>query len=212
VDARHFDRLARSLTERGSRRGLLGLLAALPLTGGVETLLGGDAEGKGRRKKKRSRRRQRRQDRERQQKQQQRQKRRKRKQPQQGPFASDEPGHQAGDPNPGGKVDDNDPGDETGDNDPGDETGDTDPGVRQETPPPFVRRSLSPPPVRGSAGHTRTIVGPWWTVAPARKDSRAHRALRLGMVTTTTRLPIAAARAWSATVCRWPTIRREATP
>lgn len=136
VDARHFDRLARSLTERGSRRGLLGLLAALPLTGGVETLLGGDAEGKGRRKKKRSRRRQRRQDRERQQKQQQRQKRRKRKQPQQGPFASDEPGHQAGDPNPGGKVDDNDPGDETGDNDPGDETGDTDPGGETGDPTP----------------------------------------------------------------------------
>jgi hypothetical protein len=112
VDARHFDRLARSLTERGSRRGVMGLLGALSLAGGLETLLGDDAEGKGRGKK-RSRRRQRRQKQERRQKHRKRKRDRKER-----PTAGDPPGDETGD---------TDPGDETGDNDPGDETGDPTP-------------------------------------------------------------------------------------
>lgn len=40
VDAARFDRLARSLTAAGSRRGLLALLATLPLLGGVLAPLG----------------------------------------------------------------------------------------------------------------------------------------------------------------------------
>ena len=56
MDARHFDALTRTLSEAGSRRGLLGLLAALPLVGGLVALLDPDeidAHGRRRRRKKR---------------------------------------------------------------------------------------------------------------------------------------------------------------
>jgi hypothetical protein len=52
MDSRQFDRLARSLSEAGSRRGLLGLLATMPVLGGLFALLAPeDAEAKGRRKR-----------------------------------------------------------------------------------------------------------------------------------------------------------------
>jgi hypothetical protein len=53
MDARTFDRLARSLTEAGTRRGLLGLLATLPLLGGLLALFRDvdETDAKGRRKR-----------------------------------------------------------------------------------------------------------------------------------------------------------------
>ena len=53
MDARDFDRLARSLVERGTRRGLLGLLTGLPLLGGLAAFLTAQDEtaAKNRRKK-----------------------------------------------------------------------------------------------------------------------------------------------------------------
>jgi hypothetical protein len=48
MDAQHFDRLTRALSEAGSRRGLLGMLTGLPLVGGLAALLDAEAEGKGR--------------------------------------------------------------------------------------------------------------------------------------------------------------------
>ncbi len=53
MDARDFDRLARSLVERGTRRGLLGLLTGLPLLGGLAAFLTAEdeSEAKNRRKK-----------------------------------------------------------------------------------------------------------------------------------------------------------------
>jgi hypothetical protein len=56
MDSRHFDALTRTLTEAGTRRGLLGLLATLPVLGGLIALLAGDdadAQGRRRRRKKR---------------------------------------------------------------------------------------------------------------------------------------------------------------
>ncbi len=56
MDARHFDRLTRILTEAGSRRGLLGLLTALPVLGGIFALLDPDElDAKGRRKRRKKR-------------------------------------------------------------------------------------------------------------------------------------------------------------
>jgi hypothetical protein len=52
MDARHFDAIARTLSEQGSRRGLLGLLATLPVLGGLFALLDLDeTDAKGRRKR-----------------------------------------------------------------------------------------------------------------------------------------------------------------
>ena len=53
MDASRFDRLTRSLVERGTRRGLLGLLSGLPLLGGLAAFLTAEDEGaaKNRRKK-----------------------------------------------------------------------------------------------------------------------------------------------------------------
>jgi hypothetical protein len=52
MDARRFDRLARALTEAGTRRGLLGILCALPLLGGFLAVLDpDDAEARGRRRR-----------------------------------------------------------------------------------------------------------------------------------------------------------------
>jgi hypothetical protein len=52
MDATHFDRLARALSEVSTRRGLLGLLATLPLLGGLVALLDrDDGNAKGRRKR-----------------------------------------------------------------------------------------------------------------------------------------------------------------
>jgi hypothetical protein len=54
MDARHFDALTRTLSEAGSRRGLLGLLAALPLVGGLVALLAQDeGEARGHRHRRR---------------------------------------------------------------------------------------------------------------------------------------------------------------
>jgi hypothetical protein len=53
MDANHFVRIARTLSQTGPRRGLLGLLATMPLTGGLFGLVGPDhtdAKAKGRRK------------------------------------------------------------------------------------------------------------------------------------------------------------------
>src|SRR5918996_1311582 len=56
MDGRHFDALTRTLTEAGSRRGLLGLLAALPVLGGLFALLDRDeVDAKGRRKRRKKR-------------------------------------------------------------------------------------------------------------------------------------------------------------
>jgi hypothetical protein len=56
MDAKHFDRLTRALSDAGSRRGLLGLLAALPVLGGLFARLGDDeADAKGRRKRRKKR-------------------------------------------------------------------------------------------------------------------------------------------------------------
>lgn len=51
MDARQFDHLARTLTMPGRRRDLLALLAALPLLGGLATLLEEDEAGAKRRKR-----------------------------------------------------------------------------------------------------------------------------------------------------------------
>jgi hypothetical protein len=51
MDGRHFDFLARALSARGARRSLLGLLATLPVFGGLLALLDDDAAAKGRRKR-----------------------------------------------------------------------------------------------------------------------------------------------------------------
>jgi len=56
MDSWHFDALTRSLTEAGTRRGVLGLLATLPILGGLLALVDhddGDAQGRRRRRKKR---------------------------------------------------------------------------------------------------------------------------------------------------------------
>jgi hypothetical protein len=56
MDSRHFDALTRHLTEVGTRRGLLGVLATLPVLGGLFALLDlddGGAQGRRRRRKKR---------------------------------------------------------------------------------------------------------------------------------------------------------------
>lgn len=57
MDARHFDALARALTDAGSRRSLLGLLAAIPILGGLFAFFdaenGADAKGRRQRRKKR---------------------------------------------------------------------------------------------------------------------------------------------------------------
>jgi hypothetical protein len=56
MDARHFDAVARMLTEVGTRRGLLGLLATLPTVGGLFALRNADdtgAQGRRMRRKKR---------------------------------------------------------------------------------------------------------------------------------------------------------------
>jgi hypothetical protein len=56
MDARHFDTLARSLTEAGTRRGLLGLLATLPVLGSLVARLDFDeVDAKGRRKRRKKR-------------------------------------------------------------------------------------------------------------------------------------------------------------
>jgi hypothetical protein len=56
VDAKLFDRLARSLTESRTRRRLLALVASVPHWGGLVALLDADvAEGKGRRKRRKKR-------------------------------------------------------------------------------------------------------------------------------------------------------------
>ena len=52
MDSRHFDALTKRLTEAGSRRGLLGLLATLPVLGGLVAFLDPDA-GEARHNKKR---------------------------------------------------------------------------------------------------------------------------------------------------------------
>lgn len=56
MDARHFDRLTRALSKAGARRGLLGLLATLPVLGGLMALLDFDeVDAKGRRKRRKQR-------------------------------------------------------------------------------------------------------------------------------------------------------------
>lgn len=55
MDARHFDHLARSLSAAGTRRGLLAVLAALPLLGGLFALLDEETDAKGRRKRRKQR-------------------------------------------------------------------------------------------------------------------------------------------------------------
>lgn len=56
MDARHFDSLVRSLSERGPRRGLLGMFATLPLVGGLLAFLDADdVDAKGRRKRRKKR-------------------------------------------------------------------------------------------------------------------------------------------------------------
>lgn len=56
MDARHFDALTRTLTDGGTRRALLSLLAALPIPGGLVALFDLDAtEAKGRRKRRKKR-------------------------------------------------------------------------------------------------------------------------------------------------------------
>ena len=49
MESDRFNRLVQSMTRSGSRRGLLGLLAAVPVFGGLAALLGHEAMGKGRR-------------------------------------------------------------------------------------------------------------------------------------------------------------------
>jgi hypothetical protein len=52
MEAQHFDALTRTLCEVGSRRGVLGLLATLPVLGGLFALLDpNDADAKGRRRR-----------------------------------------------------------------------------------------------------------------------------------------------------------------
>lgn len=56
MDGPHFDHLTRTLSEHGTRRGLLGLLTTLPVLGGIFALLDldeGDAKGRRKRRKKR---------------------------------------------------------------------------------------------------------------------------------------------------------------
>jgi hypothetical protein len=56
MDARHFDQLTKSLTAAGSRRALLGLLASLPILGGLLAVLEADkTDAKGRRKRRKKR-------------------------------------------------------------------------------------------------------------------------------------------------------------
>jgi hypothetical protein len=56
MDARHFDRFTRALTEAGTRRGLLALLATLPVLGGLFSRLDpDDLDAKGRRKRRKKR-------------------------------------------------------------------------------------------------------------------------------------------------------------
>lgn len=56
MDARHFDALARALTESGTRRSLLGLLSTLPVLGGFLAWLGAsDTEAKDRRRRRKTR-------------------------------------------------------------------------------------------------------------------------------------------------------------
>lgn len=56
MDAKHFDRLARSLTALGTRRGLLAVLAAVPVTGGLLAGLDpADTQARSRRKRRKTR-------------------------------------------------------------------------------------------------------------------------------------------------------------
>lgn len=56
MDARHFDALARAITENGSRRSLLALLATLPVVGGLMAWLNADgADAKERRRRRKTR-------------------------------------------------------------------------------------------------------------------------------------------------------------
>jgi hypothetical protein len=56
MDGQHFDALTRGLGTHDSRRRLLGVLAALPVVGGLAAILdAGDAEGHGRRKRRKKR-------------------------------------------------------------------------------------------------------------------------------------------------------------
>src|SRR5215217_5369232 len=55
MDATGFDRLTRSLSRSGTRRGLLHLVAALPLSGALGALLTDASAGKGRREKRKAR-------------------------------------------------------------------------------------------------------------------------------------------------------------
>jgi hypothetical protein len=58
MDARHFDALTRTLAETGTRRGLFGLLAGLPLIGGLLSRLDpieADAQGRRRRRRRKAR-------------------------------------------------------------------------------------------------------------------------------------------------------------
>lgn len=56
MDARHFDAVARMLTEVGTRRGLLGLLATWPIVGGLLALReADDTEAQGRRMRRKKR-------------------------------------------------------------------------------------------------------------------------------------------------------------
>ncbi len=56
MDAKHFDTLARAFSEAGSRRGLLSLLAAVPVLGGLLALLDPDEADARRRRKRRKKR------------------------------------------------------------------------------------------------------------------------------------------------------------
>lgn len=56
MEARHFDAVARTLTETGTRRGLLGLLATLPIVSGLFALRdANDTEAQGRRMRRKKR-------------------------------------------------------------------------------------------------------------------------------------------------------------